>query len=549
MSDSSKSLAPRRVVLGLFGLLVLLALRILYAWTLRVDSDEPQHLHIVWAWTQHLLPYRDVFDNHTPLFQWLLSPALAFLGERADIVALMRIAVIPFYLLTLAAAWWMARRLWSVRVAWVATLLLAVFPIFFIPTVQFRTDDLWAPLWVLAVAVLVSGRLSVTRLALTGLLVGLDFAVSLKTLPLLLTALTTGILLALMWRIRFAHWSLKPWLRGLLPFLLMSALPLGLFALFFALHHAWSQAWYGTVLHNMTPGLGDWRDGIWRFLFFPAALLWMSILAWRRLASSPHPQQTLRRLFVLVSAILYIGALFSFWPLLTVQDLLPVLPLLFVATVGAYLLGSGRKATLWVSVILVVEIGLLFVLRPPWQDQYLREEHLLAKVLQYSRPGTYVMDAKGAAIFRPRPIYWVFEDVTLRRIQLGLIQPHLQADLIRTATPLLMNYRIPTWDQRFIARSYLPLAGRLWVAGQRFPLLAGQPRIVNVGIPQSYVLVDAKGPVAGTIDGHDIQRGQAWHLTSGKHRISAARSGVYVLVWAPAVTRGLQMKVLFPSRP
>ncbi|MEI9898034.1 MAG: hypothetical protein WDN28_30300 [Chthoniobacter sp.] len=53
---------------------VILALRIGYSLILRFDSDEPQHLHVVWAWTKGLLPYRDVFDNHAPLFQICARP-------------------------------------------------------------------------------------------------------------------------------------------------------------------------------------------------------------------------------------------------------------------------------------------------------------------------------------------------------------------------------------------------------------------------------------------------------------------------------------------
>ena len=41
-----------------------LVLRLFYIWHYRIDSDEPQHLHVVWGWTQGLLPYRDFFDNH-----------------------------------------------------------------------------------------------------------------------------------------------------------------------------------------------------------------------------------------------------------------------------------------------------------------------------------------------------------------------------------------------------------------------------------------------------------------------------------------------------
>ena len=32
----------------------------------RVNTDEPQHLHVAWSVAQGLLPYRDVFDNHSP---------------------------------------------------------------------------------------------------------------------------------------------------------------------------------------------------------------------------------------------------------------------------------------------------------------------------------------------------------------------------------------------------------------------------------------------------------------------------------------------------
>ena len=36
----------------------LVALRVVYAFVYRVDSDEPQHLHVVWGWANGLLQYR-----------------------------------------------------------------------------------------------------------------------------------------------------------------------------------------------------------------------------------------------------------------------------------------------------------------------------------------------------------------------------------------------------------------------------------------------------------------------------------------------------------
>src|SRR5258708_11531830 len=80
-----------------------LVLRLLYIWHYRIDSDEPQHLHVVWAWTRGLLPYRDVFDNHSPLFQALYAPLFYLLGVRADILLPMRVAELPLFAATIYA--------------------------------------------------------------------------------------------------------------------------------------------------------------------------------------------------------------------------------------------------------------------------------------------------------------------------------------------------------------------------------------------------------------------------------------------------------------
>src|SRR5260221_190126 len=84
---------------GLFALIF--ALHWLYLNHVRWDSDELQHLHVLWAWGSGLLPYRDVFDNHSPLFHWLYSPVFAWLGERPDIVTPMRWMMVPLFLISL----------------------------------------------------------------------------------------------------------------------------------------------------------------------------------------------------------------------------------------------------------------------------------------------------------------------------------------------------------------------------------------------------------------------------------------------------------------
>src|SRR6476646_443187 len=52
----------------------------------RFDSDEPQHLHVIWGWAHGFMQYRDLFDNHMPLFHIALAPIVGLIGERVTIL-------------------------------------------------------------------------------------------------------------------------------------------------------------------------------------------------------------------------------------------------------------------------------------------------------------------------------------------------------------------------------------------------------------------------------------------------------------------------------
>ncbi|MGZ5465370.1 MAG: hypothetical protein ACXWLY_20785, partial [Thermoanaerobaculia bacterium] len=92
----------------------------------RFDSDEQQHLHVTWGWTAGLIPYRDLFDNHAPLFHFLTAPLLALFGERADIILWMRLSVVPLFALVVWATYALARQLYDARVAAWSCLLLVL---------------------------------------------------------------------------------------------------------------------------------------------------------------------------------------------------------------------------------------------------------------------------------------------------------------------------------------------------------------------------------------------------------------------------------------
>ena len=557
LPDPAVAVRPRRwPVVVAFA--VLLLLRVLYAFTLQVDSDEPQHLHVVWAWTQGLLPYRDVFDNHTPLFQLLMSPLLALLGERADIVPLMRLAMIPFYALALWAGWRIGCALWSRRTAALATLLTALFPFYFVLSAQFRTDDLWSPLWVLTVLVGVTGTPGVRRVAASGLLAGLALAVSLKTTVLLIAGAIALALVLLIWRLDGRRLNAAALTRGAIAFALAAAVPLAMFAAFFAAEGAWAQTWYCTVQHNIVPGLGDWGGHrlahVARLCVFPALLLLNAGVLWRTLRRTTDAERWLRRSVVLASAVLYVGALISYWPLVPAQDLLPVTPMLMLGLVAlgereqpgrAAAVVRRRALPLWVLLFLLFDLGVILALRPPWRDRAAVQENHLAAVLRLTRPDDDVMDAKGESIFRMRPIYWAFENITQQRMKLGLIPDDVVAGLIRTGTPLVDDYRMPAGAQAFIAANYLAIGiGRLRVAGLLLDVpQAGVPVRFRVNVPQTYVLVDATGTAVGVLDGTELDGPR--RLTAGSHVLTVPRPGRYALVWAPAMARSLRAADLF----
>lgn len=556
LSNSAVTARPRRWLVWV-AFAVLLLLRVLYAFTLQVDSDEPQHLHVVWAWTQGLLPYRDVFDNHTPLFQLLMAPLLAALGERADIVPLMRLAMIPFYALALWAGWRIGCALWSRRTAALATLLTALFPFYFVLSAQFRTDDLWSPLWVLTMLVGVTGTPGLRRIAASGLLAGLALAVSLKTTVLLIAAGIAVALVLLIWRLNGRRLA-AVLTRGVIAFALAAALPLAAFAAFFAAEGAWAQTWYCTVQHNIVPGLGDWSGHrlahALRLSVFPALLLLSAGVLWRTLRSTADAERWLRRSVVLAGAVLYVGALISYWPLVPAQDLLPVTPMLMLGLValvdrdhtGRVAIPPPRRAVpLWVLLFVLFDLGVILALRPPWRDRASLQENHLAAVLRLTRPGDDVMDAKGESIFRMRPIYWAFENITQQRMRLGLIPDDVAAGLVRTGTPLVDDYRMPPHAQSFIVANYLAIGiGRLRVAGLLLDApQAGVPLRFRVNVPQTYVLVAATGTAAGVLDGTELDGPR--RLAVGTHVLTVSRPGRYALVWAPAMARGLRAADLF----
>src|SRR2546426_10778997 len=168
---------------------------IAYVFRYRIGSDETQHLHVIWGWAHGLLQYRDVFDNHMPLFHLLYTPLFVAFGERTEVLFLMRLAMFPSCGLALWSIYRIGCVLFSPRVGLWATVLAGLFPAFFFSSIEFHTDTLWTALWLLALAVLVEERATRMRSFTVGVILGTAVGGLMKT-PLLLSALGVAILAA-----------------------------------------------------------------------------------------------------------------------------------------------------------------------------------------------------------------------------------------------------------------------------------------------------------------------------------------------------------------
>jgi len=541
----------RAMAVWLFA--VTLLLRIVHVFHYPVNSDEPQHLHVVWGWAHGLLQYRDVFDNHTPLFHLLCAPLLFVFGERPGILYLMRLAMIPLSVAALWGTYQLGWVLFSRRVGLWAAVFTGLLPGFFFCSGEFRTDDLWTVLWLLALAVAVRGQLTWKRGLGVGFLLGTAVGVSLKT-TLLLASFGVAVLAA-------ASLTAKDRARPLLCRLSLCAVaalaglvvvPSALVLFFFA-QGALVPFVYGTVQHNILPGLGHWRYPQ-QSLLFPTmlpGLWWGARTIIRRTADV---RLAARRAVIFLTPAIYISALFSFWPLLTREDYLPFYPLLILLLTPVILAVPGwiahwrgsllppRFVVLVPTCFAILEIACVVGDRSLWRDRTRNATDLLAEVLQLTQPTDPVVDVKGETVFRPRSSYYVLEDITRARISQGLLADDIPERLVATRTCVAAadNEKFPPRTRAFLQENYLPV-GHLRVAGQFLT-----PRTANDGvasfpfdvrIPAQYAVISETGTSTGWLDGTPYE--DARFLVPGPHEYrSSSGEGRLALVWAQAVERG-----------
>lgn len=497
-----------------FSVIVLgFLLRIFYIYHYRFDSDEPQHLHIAWAWMNGFLPYRDVFDNHMPLFHFIYAPVLSFFGERADILYFMRLAVLPVFFLGMWCAYVIGNRLFSRRVGIWTTALMSIYPAFFFCSLQFRADVLWMVFWLAGLAVILGRPVTMCRSFFMGFFFGLAMCVSDKTVLLMLSLLLSALIL-----VRPVMVYIKPSIFVLIGFLVMPVITI----VFFACHNAFGQFFYCTVSHNILPGLGHWEE-LWRIGLYLFFLIYLSLKKYRSV--------------LFLTVVIYFLSLFGFWPIVTRQNFLPVYFLIGMLVIDKLLVWLKKKGFSLVKTFILlslIETAVIFVYAPPWENETKGLIEEIAEVLKLTNKDDWVLDQKGETVYRKRPYYYALESFTRERLSRGILPDNISDELIAKRCYVVTNENLskfPPDARRFMEENYIPV-GYMRAAGKY--LEPGRISRFELRVPGVYAIIADDVEMKGILDG--VEYTGPCFLDAGTHEfISKNPKAKPILIWSQAV--------------
>jgi len=527
----------RAAVLVLF--LLILAFKVCYLRVLPINSDESQHLHVAWGWTQGMVQYRDYFDNHTPLFHLAMAPLVAWLGEQSDILFKMRIAMLPLVAASLGCIYWLGARLYSKRAGIWAVLLTGTCPFFLLKGSEFRADILWTTLWLATLAFGLTGRFTRSRAFATGLLLGTTFGVSMKT-SLLLVSLLAALGLVLWLSPKLERKTLLAHSVGntLLFLAGLCVVPLAI-AAFFTAKGALPNLIYCVFEHNAVPGQGFRLRGLFHIALFVLLPPLITLVGRTILRTDNERPLAAQRALVFLTGAIFLLLLYYFWPHVTPQDYLPVVPL-FALSIAPWLLRMRKKGALVLLLLAIYQITLAAKERSPFAPKADRSDLLLTDVLRLTKSSDFVMDAKGETIFRRRPFYYVLETLTQRRMKQGLLLDTIAEDMVKTRTCVSLLTRLPGKTLQWVEEHYVPVTGQIWVTGRFLPpppqKEESDSRHFEVAIATQYVVASADGPVQGAMDG--VPCAGPVFLNPGPHTFTCNDPRPLAVFWAQAAEKG-----------
>ena len=515
------------------------------------DSDEPQHLHVIWGWARGFVQYRDVFDNHMPLFQIMFAPIFGLVGDGPNIVPWMRTILFPVFLVTLWCTYELGTLLFSRRAGAWAALLFGWFIGSFHLLLEFRTDNVWVTFWLLCLIALVRGPLTPRRALAAGLLMSFCFAISLKSSLLLISITAAALAMALLFGRAVVRESWKHIALCLLAFLGTTLLIPAIIAGWFAFHGLWADFRYGVFDHNAIWRMDAKHQPPGSVAILPLGLAVACVTAWWIFRGAPDASAGAKRAFVWLVCGFYMAVLRGAWRLITRQDYLPWDPLVAIfLTAGLFamerrLTNSARwpgrlvRSLPLPAYVCFVELLVVATLRPVWHDPAAPQRQMLGDLLRITDPGDYIIDPKGEGIFRQRASHAVMETVTLTRIKRGSIKDDVAQGCQSTRAGVAILGRYSDAGMEFIQQHYVPVTSRLAIAGAILPRVNREvASSFEIAIPGEYQIVARdRTSVTGSLDGEPYD-GTPRLLSIGKHTfLSASDRATIGVFWAKAAER------------
>jgi hypothetical protein len=550
--------SPTEFIMAAVLLSLLIFLTVLNVFRVTVNSDEPQHLHTIWGWTRGFVQYRDLFDNHMPLFQILFAPIFALIGERATIVYWMRFALLPMNFVAPWCTYRIGAALFSRRAGIWAMLGVGLFIGYYRDVTDFVPSNLWLPLWLLCIAALIAGKMDARRALIAGVLLGCCFAVSMKS-AVFLVSIAVGAFCALLF---VGRTELSTSGRAVIgrsaAFVSGTALIPAVIMIFFGRMGVWRQFRFGVFDFNFLANRFYEKRVVYAshpfvgFLILAAVVLPVACAGGWIARSASSETARLRRLFVLFACAAYFVVIQVFWAPIS-RTYRPIYPLAFALAIGTLLALPNDLSIRWSirrawavvplpAFVAVAELLALLAVHPFLNASKKSESELLCQVLALTTPDDYVLDSKGETIFRKRASPLIMERITNKAIQHGMLMDDAPQRCVQTRTCVVSTVNLRSFSQStrgFIERDYLPVSETLRVAGTKLtnPSDSGR-RDFNIVIPASYKIVSSSGTVAGILDGVTYDGPRL--LEPGRHSFESesTRNEELFCVWHRAVDAG-----------
>ena len=501
------------------------------------DSDEPQHLHVVWCRINGLVPYKDFFDNHAPLFHFLMMPFLWMFGETATIIIIMRFIQIPLFMALLFIIHLVNKRIFANNAVWI-TLLTGLFLNFSGVTIEFRPVLLWLLLWYLCIYIILKYPLNFKNGFILGIATGINIAVSLKTVALLVPILLVSCVYYRAFLIKKnIQINMRIIFKYVAAFLIGTLIPVLIVVLIFNRLDACTSMIYCTITHN-SPAAVNYKIAN-RIPYFIIAVLPLIIMN-KYLARLP-----LETAYFTILAY-FSGGMLVLYPVVERETIIVFYSMAFIAIVG-HIFNRSKvsrpRLFIWVGMIIVATTILV---RTPFTNKNDEMVKMYSDIICLTDKTDYIMDAKGENIFRNRPTYYGFELFTKRLMRQGLIPDTIINDCKRTSTHVvLLRYRnkFPPAVKEFFDNEYLEISPDLAVSGKVVAITDKTAKFM-IQVPGYYTIKSAENcSVNGFLDGI-AYNGKSVYLRQRKHSfVSEDSCPKIVIIWSKALEKGYYPEV------